>query len=387
MKSVLTILAICTALMSGCDQRTTTSSQAEQSYTVEPQTLSSTMYFSSTIEPLSMVNVASPEDGVVIEKHFIYGESVRQDQLLAKLDSDKLEKEYNTALTSFLSAKDKLAMSKANFEGSQDLYKLGIISRNNFEQDKSEFDNANVSFLQALLTLKDTIKKGGQGHEKTLENLSIDDIAAVAKALKIKYNFLDLTAASSGVALVPPKSGSETDNKIEVGSEVKLGQVLVVIGDLSGVSAKINIEETDIDKVKPGTQVTLTGSAFPNEILLGSVKSVASQASTEAGLGGGIPTFPATVVVEKLTPEQQAEIRVGMSTTVKLIIKRDKVMMIPIAAVNQQQQMNMVKVKRNGKVLTIPVTTGETNQTQVEITHGLMPGDVILYNENATANP
>ncbi len=382
MKKLLTCLGLCVLLLAACEQSHTDKTAGKQiSYEVKPQALQSVMYFSTTIEPLSMVNVSSPEDGVVIEKHFTYGEKITKGQLLVTIDSDKLEKEYNTALSTFLSAKDKLATSKANFEGSKELYELGIISRNTFEQDKSAYNSANVAFLQAILNLKQTIKKGGQGHEQALEKLSIADIDAVSKALKIKYNFLNLIADTGGVALMPPKSTGSDDGKIEVGSEVKLGQVLVVIGDLSGATVKIQIAETNIDIIKAGMQVTLSSAAFPKQVLKGEIKTVASQASTTTGFAGGVPTFPATIIVSQLTAAQQQVIRVGMSAKVKLVIKRQNVLLVPIAAVQRKGPLSLLTVKRKGKTLTLPVTTGETNLSQVEITSGLRSGDVVLYSQ------
>ncbi len=64
-----------------------------------------------------------------------------------------------------------------------------------------------------------------------------------------------------------------------VGSTIKSGQVIALIGDLKGISVEIDVPEIDIDKIRPGMQATISGVAFGRHQLKGKLVAVNAQAS------------------------------------------------------------------------------------------------------------
>jgi HlyD family secretion protein len=349
-----------------------------QTFVVTPKSSTTNLYFSGTLNPISIINVVTPVEGIVVEKKFDYGQRVNKSDLLFKIDSEKVESNFNAALAEFLSAKDKLLDARIRFEGTKALAKVGEASGDEIRQDESTFNNANITYLQARYKFEEAARLSPENIE-TLEKLKLSDIEAVKHYLMTKYNFFDIKATADGVALAPPKMGSTESNEIVVGSSVKQNQVLVSIGNLDGLSVTITINEIDINKVKSGQDATITGVGFPKETLKGIVQEVASQAHAVQGAVGGLPTFNATVIVPSLTPNQKKLIRVGMSAKISIMIKHPDTILIPIDAVTPKHGRSYVNRLVNGKIQETEVSTGETTLNDVEITKGLNAGDKILY--------
>ena len=252
------------------------------------------------MKPLHITNIAAPADGYIVEKNFKYGQQLKQGKTLVKLNSNKLVSDYNQALANYLTAKEKFSRSQAKLKGSKKLWQMGIISRNEYDEDNSTVQNDHLSFLQALYALENTTTTAESPFED-LKSLSLSDISKIEQVIKLRYNYLNVVASKDGIALLPPQASSDKKEAISVGSQIKLGQVIVSIGDLSGVSAEIEIAEVNVDKIKPGQKVSITGVAFPKQVLHGFIKSIDSQATQNGAASSGLPTFSASVILTKLT--------------------------------------------------------------------------------------
>jgi multidrug resistance efflux pump len=160
-----------------------------------------------------------------------------------------------------------------------------------------------------------------------------------------------------------------------------LGQVLILIGDMSGLSIDIVVDEMDIDRVTVGQKVSVTSEAFPEFKLQGQIHKIDSQAISASGGGGGLPVFPVRIEIPHLTQEELRKIRVGMSAKVELVLENPNSFSVPLNAVSEVDGISVVKVLRNGKVEQVPVVTGETGIDVVEVKNGLAVGDQIVVGE------
>ncbi len=357
---------------------------SEKTVTVTREVLEKPLFFSGTLQPLKVVNVPSPANGFIIQKQFEYGQRVAAGDVIVKINSDELQKEYSTALTAYLKSKQELATSRAKLRSDAELLKLGIIAKDAYEQTKSAFDNDQVTFLQAANAVKEVLKNGG-GDFSAIEKLDISNINAVDKALHISYAQLEVKALTSGVALIPVQSSqSQDDKKMMIGTKVETGQVLLSIGDLSGLSVAINVSENDVDKIRAGTKVSVTGSAFPNRTLSGYIESVDAEAKQENAFGpGSLPQFSAKVVVPNLTPDVLSQVRVGMSAKISVQMNETAKLVVPIHAVHESAGKYWVKQVNQGKTQEVTVTTGSASEDKVQITAGLKEGDHVLVEEDS----
>ncbi len=336
------------------------------------------LYFSGAILPIKATVVSSPVEGVVSKKFFEYGSMVKKGDSLVSINSNQVQKDYQAALKQYLDAKEKFFSSQAQFEGTKELYGLGIISREEFTNSKNTLHHNNVHYLQSLYALNEILKK--QKNDDDLTKLDYSDVKAVDAALRKNHDHVVVTAEADGVALMAPSSGrSGGSESLEEGGQVTLGQALLTLGDLSGIALNIQVTEVDVGQVKAGQKVHITGVAFPGIKLLGEVTHVDVQASAE---GSGLPTFAVKVKVGELTEEQQKIIRVGMSAKIQLDIEHPEALQIPIKAVSQKDGKSLVyKLLSNGDKEAVAVKTGKTSLDQVVIEEGLESGDKIIISD------
>ncbi|CAM2742011.1 efflux RND transporter periplasmic adaptor subunit [Legionella worsleiensis] len=348
------------------------------SYKVTPQSLHKTLHFTGTIQPLHESTLTSPVVAVVESMNFHYGQMVKKGDVILTLNSNELQKQYNDTLTDYLKAKDSYSIAKAKFTGTQELWDAGLISKNNFLSEKSNVDTARVTLMQATRKFTELLEHMDEDNAQNFSALSLADFDKVKKILTANHHLIRLKAPSDGVMLYPPKSGEDKLARIGVGSAVKAGQVLALVGDLKGISVEIDVPEIDIDKIRPGMSATISGVAFGKHQLKGTLVAVNAQASNTGG--GGLPSFTAVVEVNSLTAEQQPWIKVGMSAAIELNVDSENQLLVPIAAVKREKGNSIVRLKlAQGTLEKRIVTTGPAQADSVVIESGLKEGDVVVY--------
>jgi HlyD family secretion protein len=365
------------SILSGCGGEASVKKNPSV-YEVQPETIHKTLYFTGTLQPLRENTLTNPMDGTIETMNYHYGEKVTKGEVIFTLNSGELQKQYNDTLTEYLKAKDNYTIAKTKFSGTEDLWQAGLLSKNNYLSEKSSLTSSRVSLMQATQKLSEMLEKMGDTTHPKLATLSFEEFDKVRLALTSKHNLIYLRALEDGVLLYPPKTNDDKTNRLSVGAAVKTGQVLGLIGDLTGISVEIDVPEVDIDKIKTGMTATVRSVAYPKDELQGELVAVNAQASSSNG--GALPSFTAIVVVKKLTPEQQAWVKVGMSAAIELHVESSNKLSVPIAAVKQKQGQSIVQVKAtDGTVKSRTVMTGAAQADKVVIDSGLQAGDQVIY--------
>lgn len=338
------------------------------------------LYFSGTLSPINTFAVISPVSGSVVSVNFNYGENVTAGQKLLVLDSKSLSDNYRKAVQDFLQKKQAYIDGKTRFDGNEALYKAGVLAKDTYTSSKTDFENKALDYLQAQYSLEKVLHLAGVDPKK-IEALSLSDTKRVNQILETRFQHIDILATHSGIALFPlqhqSSSGGHSSGKIIVGDTIKEGQLLLSIGDLSGLSADFDVSEVDIDRIHKGMPVTVTGSAFPGIELKGYISSVSSQANQNGG--SGLSMYAVGIKIPNVTAAEMQKIRVGMTAKFQVDIKLPAHILLPIAAVKNQNGETVVTiVDASGKQKTVPVVTGETTLTHVVIISGIQPGDKVV---------
>lgn len=364
-------------LLSACGKKEVKMNHV-QHYVVKPEALHKSLYFTGNIQPLNESTLSSPMDALVETMNYHYGQMVNKDEVVVVLNSSELQKQYNETLTDYLKAKDSFSIAKAKFTGTQDLWDAGLLSKNNYLSEKSSLDTARVTLMQATRKLTEMLEKMDDKKEQNLSTLSISQFDKVRQVLTTQHNRIRLKAPATGVLLYPPKSTDEKSSRIAVGANIKAGQVIALVGDLSGISVEIDVPEIDIDKIHTGMEATITGVALGKQVLHGQLVAVNAQASLTSG--GGLPSFNAIVEVKNLTAKQRRWIKVGMSANIQLSVDSETSLMVPIAAVKQEQGASVVLIRTpEGQLEKRVITTGAAEADKVIVNSGLNEGDVVEY--------
>jgi HlyD family secretion protein len=341
------------------------------------------LYFQGNIAPIKESRVLSPIAGIVSkELNFNYGDVVTKGQYLLSLVPSDQENTYRTALLAYLRAKSSYSEALTKYTGQELLYKNKILARNDFMQYQNTLADQKLAVQEALYDLKAVIQK--ISNNKNIENDLINSLSALSvndqqvySALNRSFDEVQIHAAASGVALLPPKSdGDSSATALQKDSVVKLDQVLLTMGDFSGLKVNIDVNEVSINKLRVGQAAEVTGPAFPGITLPGKIATISYQARS-GSFGGDLPTFPVVIAVDKLTAEQQKLIHAGMTAQVKISLPQGQQLLVPVSALTLKNDQAYVNKIVNGALVLTPVQTGATTLTDVAITQGLSAGDVI----------
>lgn len=180
-----------------------------------------------------------------------------------------------------------------------------------------------------------------------------------------------LMKLSSGNIITAGQAGIVSNLSNYVGENININQELMTITDNKVLTTKIQVDETDLPKIKVGQATTITLTAFPKETFKGKV----SQISNMGTYSNGVTTFDVTISFDDIK-----NIKIGMSTNAKIVIeKKDNVNMLPISTVKSTNRGKFVMVKdANGNQSMKSIETGISNDTYVEVTKGLEEGDEVL---------
>ena len=260
----------------------------------------------------------------------------------------------------------------------------------------------------------DTVKKG-----QKLFSLDEEDIDSniEKQQLALQQAELDLQSRlkdKGNLLVYAPIDGTIIEQNVREGDLIKLStgsssssEPAAVIVDYSKMQVVLSIDELDINKVELGMPVKITSDAVPGEVFEGKVENIADEGKSQ----NNVATFDVTVTMDK-TPKLKAGMTVDAELTVA---KKQNVLMLPIAAIQQQNgksyvipvrsensgaQGNTGKNNKNGNsgnysnngnnnnnnnngsrrfsMNMIEVKTGINNDEYIEIVSGLNEGDMVL---------
>ncbi|MGC2617646.1 MAG: efflux RND transporter periplasmic adaptor subunit [Acidobacteriaceae bacterium] len=393
--------------------------------TVTHENLVSVVNATGQIRPKTYVNVGANAMGRVTKFNVAEGEHVKKGEVIATIEN--VQQEANVAaqqatiaaaqtdISSYIAAEKTqeanvehaqadLEQKKLDYNRAKALVAAQVMSKQNFDAAKAAYDLDVASLDQA---------KAGLAQAKAQTASARGHLQTQVADLKVNQDLLNRTIA------VAPFDGIVTNEPVRQGENVvpgiqnTEGSTLMTLADMSVITAEVKVDETDIVNVKLGQYAEVSVDALPGKIFKGHVTEVGDQAllrssgqSTSQSTSGVEEAKDFKVVVTLDDPSD--ELRPGLSATAKIITaSKDNAVAIPIqaltlrdpknlknptahvetvsAATTDQQNANLVqgvfvirKEKGKDRVHFVPVTTGITGATDIEVTKGLEPGDRIV---------
>lgn len=335
-----------------------------QTAQVEKGTLVKSVSASGNVTTANNVSVTIQASGVVKEVFVKNGDTVSAGQTLATLTLDQVSQQKQAAAAaSFLTAKNILDVANAKYNSLQNTlfttnqkFINDAVARGLVTTDPTYIEE-NATWLQAEADYKN--QAGAVSAAQTslaaaslnLSQLSSTITAPVAGIVK------GLTITPGAIVTVTSSSSNSTSTSQVLGSIYQTGPI----------QAQVNISEIDSVKVKEGDKVTMTLDAFPDSTFTGRIASI----NTNGVVSSGVTSYPAVITFDS----GNDHIYPNMAVTAKIItsVKND-VILVPSSAV----QTSTIRVMKNGKVETVNVEVGDSNDTQTEIISGINEGDVVV---------
>lgn len=368
--------------------------------TVNPRPFSRSISLSGVVAPLEELTLVAPFNGIITRTDFYYGERIPRNQTVITLDTSEIAGKTRSAFTEYIKARKKyyeltnwektsevlkarreleqarrtLNSSKAKADEDKMLYEKGIIPRNQYDSTFQELKSNESRLISAQETYRDVLNKGDKEYVE-IARMELANAENNYKALKNKMAKALIAAPVSGVALRP--NSKNTDAKeITSGMSVTEGQPLLSVASLEGLSISAKVDELNINSLKLGLPVAVTGDAFPEHSLKGEIALISSQAGGE----GKVPTFETTIRLPHLPKDIGKNVRIGMTANMQVeIYSNPEALMVPFSAVNRDGDRTFLRTKEDdGSIHEVDVETGYTTINEVEIVSGIKPGATIL---------
>ncbi len=320
------------------------------------------------VKPKKFVDISSDVSGKIIKIAVKEGDKVKKGQFLLKIDSTYNEWEAERLKATIRSMEIDLKLQKKNlelkrrdYERYKKLWEEKLVSDSEYEQKKFEYENALFTYNSYKHKIEEAKASLNSAEEKIKKTIITSPIDGVVSSLNVE---------EGEVAIV--------------GTMNNPGTVLMTIADLSVMEVEVEVDETDIVKVKNGERAEVTIDAFPDTVVEGIVTEVGSSAIQSSQLSTDEAKSFKVVITLKNPPEG---IKPGLTASADIIVaEKEEALAVPISSIvvrEVEEDGKMVEkegvfVVENGSAKFVPVKKGIMGDMMVEIVEGVKEGDVIV---------
>jgi multidrug efflux pump subunit AcrA (membrane-fusion protein) len=239
------------------------------------------------------------------------------------------------------------------------------------QNNSSQFASAKVS----QQNIKQSVSGSGSvlsGQTQVINSVGRDTVKSllVSKDEVVTKGQELISFENGSAAIIAPYNGVISDINVSVGDEVMSGQQLLTIFDNKDLITTISVDETDLPDLKIGQKAEIKANAYPDIKFTGIVKDISQQGT----YANGVSSFDVTLSIDHILG-----LKVGMSTEVSIVTaSKPNVLAVPIEAVKDIRGSKYVIVPQaNGTSKIQKVEVGISDGTMVEITNGLVVGEVV----------
>jgi HlyD family secretion protein len=319
------------------------------------------------VEPAFSVEIKSKASGEILHVRAEEGNRVEKGDVLVEIDPRIEEIGVRRAKADLLVAEAGVKRAEILLEKAQlirsrkdQLYQKGFLSDQEKEDAHQEegLRGADLALAHAqLLKAQEAIS---EAKERLQQTQVISPIAGVLLSLLVQRGQI----ISSGT------------------SSFSQGTPLAVVGDISLLQIRAEVDETDVRMVAPGQEARVNLDAFPGQIFHARVVRVAPQARIKNDLA--VVDLHLTI---KETPEATS-LRPGLSANIEILINRlSDVLLLPREGVHQEGGKWGISVIQGEKVSFHEVTVGATDGVKMEIVTDLPEGTRVALEGTGADRP
>lgn len=246
-----------------------------------------------SLNPTILVEVGTEVSGTIKTLYKDFNDNVRKGELLAKLDTEILAANVESAQTDLTKARISRDDARMEYNNSLSLRAKDMVSEYDLQKAKNTLDQAELNYSTSQLKLQTT--------QKNLRNATI-------------------VSPIDGVIVSREVSEGQT-----VAASMNAPTLFTIANNLDQMEITASIDEADIGKVKVGMPVEFTVDSYAGEMFIGSVQQIRLKSVSEQNV------VSYNVIIDAANPEHK--LLPGMTTNVTIITQsRDNVPRIPEAA-------------------------------------------------------
>jgi len=367
-----------------------------QTAVVERGDLTVTVTATGTVEPTNQVEISSELSGIIRDVKVDYNDRVKVGQVLAELDTDKLEAEVAQSratlaarIAAVAEATARVAEKKSEYDRIRQLQEKNFSSRHELDAAKAAYDAAVASLASARAEV-----------DVARANLDADE-TNLRKAC--------ICSPIDGIVLKRDVEPGQT-----VASSLQAPVLFTLAEDLTEMKLEVDVDEADIGKVREGQDATFSVEAFPDLKLPARI----AELRFAPEIVEGVVTYKAVLTIDN----SGLMLRPGMTATAEITVQELKnVLLVPNAALRFVPPASRNKETRGegivsrilphrpqrepvsrqdadtvtknvwqalaGRPVAVAVTTGATDGSMTQVLSGeLSPGQEVIV-DTITAGP
>jgi len=290
---------------------------------------------------LATTPVFSAAGGPVREILVMPGDMVRAGQPLLTVNSP----DYSQARSTYLKAKDALALADKNYKRAQDLFEHKAIAERDVQQAESDRDQAQADV---------------ESSTDVLRALGVSDPETTVKA-----------SATLLVPLLAPAKGEIVERLVGPGQLLQAGMTqCFTISDTGTVWVLINVYQSDLGSVHIGDPADITTDAYP-EVFRGRISYIAPAVDPTTR------TLQERIVTENPAHKLKKDMYVTATVRAGAV---GNALLVPDAAVLRDTENQPFLYLQTGATQFARrlVTIGESSNGRTQITSGLKEGERVV---------
>ena len=303
-------------------------------YIVEPRNLDRVLPLTGSLAPLTEATVKAKVAGELVAVTVREGESVKQGQVLARIDLTEVQAKVAAREADVAAAKAQLVWAEKNRNQQKALLDKSFISQSAFDNIQSNFD------------------------------------VAVAKLHAADAELVVARKSQGDAVLVAPFSGIVSLRHAQPGERVALDAKVVSIVDLSRLQLEASVPPAAIGQVRIGQEMNFRVEGFGEREFVGRIERINPAATVGSR----------SISVYAVIDNREGLLRGGMFAQGALTLSRvENALAVPASAVREEIGQTFVYAIEDGLIKRKNVKVGAPDAAgRVQVLDGLGAGDRIV---------
>lgn len=314
------------------------------------------------VQPVDTVAVGTQVSGTIKTLYADFNSKVKKGQLLAELDKTLFEATVNQYQANLVSAQSALIYQQGNFGRQNNLYKVGAVS-------KADYDNALYTYNAAKASVN-SIKAQLASAQKNLSLASI-------------YSPIDGTVLSRSVS-----------EGTTVAASFSTPTIFSIAKDLTKMQVEASVDEADVGNISKDERATFTVDAYLNDTFNGAIQDIRLSPS----ISSNVVTYKTIIKTanddNKLKPGMTANITIfTKEVNNAMLISAKAIKYTPDSTLAGKYQMAWVNPEKKPaganeayvwvekgpkEIIQKKIKTGINDNTHVEVLSGLAANDIVI---------
>ena len=318
------------------------------------------------------VDVGAQISGQIVKLYVEIGDVVKTGDIVAQIEKDKQENEYEITKAQLESAKANLQSKEVALE----------IADNQYKREQTLYENKATS-LENLESLKNNFYS-------LQANVAELNSQIVQLEIQLKNAQKDL----SYTTITAPMDGTVINVAVDEGQSVRAGDTaptIVRIADLNEMEIRMEIAEADVNKIRVGTAVKFSILNDPDTKYEAQISSIdpahtttsdATSTSTTSSSSTSAIYYYAKVFVKN----KDNFLRIGMSVENSIVIASAKnALAVPTYAIKNDKGGYYVELLKDGQVIKSYVKIGIKDSINSQILQGVSENDILVLSGGGKA--